>query len=40
MPAECAALEAMLTAGDKGDFEQESLKPPIHASWPFYDGVE
>jgi hypothetical protein len=40
MPAERAALEAMFAAGDKGDFEQESLKPPIHASWPFYDCVE
>ena len=40
MPAERAALEAMLVAQNKGDFEQESLKPPIHASWPFYDGIE
>jgi hypothetical protein len=40
MPSEGAALETMLAAGNKGDFEQESLKPPTHASWPFYDGVE
>jgi hypothetical protein len=40
MPAERAALEAMLTSGSKGDFEQESLKPPTHAYWPFYDSIE
>jgi hypothetical protein len=40
MPAERVALEAMIAAGNKGNFEQESLKPPIHASWPFYDDVE
>jgi hypothetical protein len=40
MPAEREALEAMLAAGTKGDFEQESLKPPTLPAWPFYDGVE
>jgi hypothetical protein len=40
MPAERVALEAMFVAGNKGNFEQERLKPPIHASWPFCDGVE
>jgi hypothetical protein len=37
MPVERAALEAMLAAGNKGDFEQESLKPPNRSCWPFYD---
>jgi hypothetical protein len=37
MPVERAALEAMLDAGNKGDFEQESLKPPNRSCWPFYD---
>jgi len=36
MPEERAALEAMLDAGTKGDFEQESLRPPTRAVWPFY----
>ena len=40
MPAERAALEAILIAQNKGDFEQESLKPPTHGAWPFYDGVQ
>lgn len=40
MPAERTALEAMHAAGCKGDFEQESLKPPTQPHWPFYDGIE
>jgi len=36
MPNEREALEAMRVSGGKGDFEQESLKPPRHARWPFY----
>ena len=39
MADERIALEAMLAAGTKGDFEQESLRPPTRAVWPFYDGV-
>jgi hypothetical protein len=39
MPGERAALETMLAAGKKGDFEQESLRPPTRAVWPFYDGI-
>jgi hypothetical protein len=38
MPEERAALETIRQAGNKGDFEQESLKPPRLATWPFYDG--
>jgi hypothetical protein len=37
MPVERAALEAMLAANNKGDFEQESLKPPNRTCWPFYN---
>jgi len=40
MPEEREALTAMLAAGTKGDFEQESLKPPTRAVWPFYDGID
>jgi len=40
MPAERAALESLLAARNKGDFEQESLKPPTRSSWPFFDGIE
>lgn len=36
MPKERAALEAMLASGRRGDFEQESLRPPTLATWPFY----
>ncbi len=32
MPSEGTELQTMLAAGNKGDFEQESLKPPTHAS--------
>lgn len=39
MPAERAQLELILVANNKGDFEQESLKPPIHSTWPFYGSV-
>ncbi|MFC5456241.1 Wadjet anti-phage system protein JetD domain-containing protein [Prosthecobacter fluviatilis] len=35
--ADChAELQAMQTAGTKGDFEQESLGPPSLTAWPFY----
>jgi hypothetical protein len=40
MPTERAALDALLAAPNKGDYEQESLKPPTHAAWPFYDGIQ
>jgi hypothetical protein len=40
MPMESATLEAMLAAGHKGDFEQESLRPPSLSCWPFYDSIE
>jgi hypothetical protein len=40
MPEEREALEAMLASGMKGDFEQESLRPPTHAAWPFYAGMD
>lgn len=40
MSAERSELEAMLASGTKGDFEQESLRPPTHSSWPFYDGID
>ena len=40
MPGERIALEAILIAQNKGDFEQESLKPPTHVSWPFYEGIQ
>lgn len=34
--ADCRAdIEAMCSAGNKGDFEQESLGPPIVHGWPF-----
>ena len=36
MPMERPSLEAMLAHGGKGDFEQESLKPPALHRWPFY----
>jgi len=36
MPEERTALNAMLDAGTKGDFEQEGLKPPSRSVWPFY----
>jgi hypothetical protein len=39
MEAERPALEAILAAGAKGNFEQESLKPPTLATWPFYEGA-
>jgi hypothetical protein len=29
-------LRAMLEAGTKGEFEQESLGPPVLEEWPFY----
>jgi hypothetical protein len=29
-------LKAMLEAGTKGDFEQESLGRPVLDGWPFY----
>ncbi|GAB4166891.1 MAG: hypothetical protein Fur0032_04530 [Terrimicrobiaceae bacterium] len=35
-PTERAALEAPLATNNKGDFEQESLKPPSRTVWPFY----
>lgn len=38
MPAEREALEALLATGCKGDYEQESLRPPPLATWPFYPG--
>ncbi len=31
-------LAAMLEAGSKGDYEQESLSPPTLSGWPFYAG--
>lgn len=40
MSTERAELEAMLASGTKGDFEQESLRPPTLSSWPFYDGID
>jgi hypothetical protein len=30
------ALDAMKAAGNKGDFEQESLGRPTLEGWPFY----
>lgn len=36
MAAECPELEAMLAAGHKGAFEQESLGRPRQAQWPYY----
>ena len=36
MQAERAELEAMLAAGNKGKFEQESLGRPDLSQWPFY----
>jgi hypothetical protein len=36
MPVERAAIEAMIAVKNKGDFEQESLKPPNRSCWPFY----
>lgn len=39
--ADChPALEAMLAAGSKGDFEQESLGPPELEEWPFYRALD
>ena len=36
--ADChSPLHAMLNAGTKGDFEQESLGRPTLSQWPFYD---
>ena len=29
-------LEAMLTSGDKGSYEQEALGIPDLSAWPFY----
>jgi hypothetical protein len=40
MPSERTVLDAILAAPNKGDFEQESLKPPVYSTWPFYDGLE
>ncbi|HXP60264.1 MAG TPA: Wadjet anti-phage system protein JetD domain-containing protein [Dongiaceae bacterium] len=36
MQAEREALTAMLSAGKKGNFEQESLGQPSLSKWPFY----
>ncbi len=38
MPRERLELEAILAAGNKGDYEQEKLRPPTLAVWPFYEG--
>jgi hypothetical protein len=40
MPVERRSLEAMLADGGRGDFEQESLKPPPLSHWPFYPDVD
>lgn len=38
--ADChESLQAMLAAGKRGDFEQESLGAPTLREWPFIDGV-
>lgn len=31
-----APLRSLLLAGQRGDFEQETLHPPTHPGWPFY----
>jgi len=36
MRDEWPELLAMLEAGNKGDFEQETLRPPTLDRWPFY----
>ena len=38
MREERDAMAAMLSAGNKGAFEQEHLQPPPLAHWPFYPG--
>jgi hypothetical protein len=36
MQPEHSELDKMLSAGSKGNFEQESLGQPVHPTWPFY----
>lgn len=38
--ADChGELRAMLQAGTKGNYEQESYGPPVLCHWPFFDGA-